>query len=77
MGSIGRDSASYEVRELERRFNELDAPRHRVKLVQDISNRLAMTEEPGYDEEKKEVDRTILKNLLKRIKNRDYGEDNF
>lgn len=77
MGSIGRDSASYEVRELERRFNELDAPRHRAKLVQDISNRLAMIEEPDYDEEKREVDRTILKNLLKRIKNRDYGEDNF
>lgn len=39
-------------------------------------NKLAMTEEPGYDPERREADRNLLNELLRRIRRGDYGEDN-
>ena len=76
MGSIGRTNTSYDVRELERRLEvDVRSPRHAQRLIDDIMNRLAMTEEPGYDPERREADRNLLNELLRRIRRGDYGED--
>ena len=77
MGSIGRGNISSEVRELEERLDRVQTPRHREKLVDDILYTLERTKEPGYDSERKSADQTVLKELLKRIRRGDYGEDNF
>ena len=77
MGSIGTEGGSYEVRQLVRRANEVTKPRHAAILMNDILKQAERANDSSfsYDEKYREEDKRILKNLIRKMKNKDYGPE--